>query len=239
MVGEAKRRQFLQPCAYCGTLEGKRTDDHVPPSSLLLRPYPRRITVRACVACNNEFSRELDQEFALFLSTAIGVTSQESERFWSERVLPGLQADKRRREEFLQAIQPIFRRAPAGHIEHLGRGVPVRAEMVRAMLKRITRGLFYYKYGEVLGDVPMEADLLRDVEKHVDVFGAHGSVITVGDQFGCLHGRVGDDPRGSFWIYQFYNRCFASVYTGGAAGREAAPAPLVDGELVLLQPPGG
>lgn len=52
----------------CGTMEGKRTDDHVPPTPLLLKPYARRITVAACVPCNNGFGREMDQEFAVFVS---------------------------------------------------------------------------------------------------------------------------------------------------------------------------
>lgn len=195
--------------------------------------------MRACIDCNNRFSREIDQEFALFLTHAIGVSSQEAERFWSEKVMPGLKADRRRLEQFVTQIQPIFRRAAEGHIEHLGRGVPIRADMVRAMLKRITRGLFYHAYGEVLSDVPIEADLVRDIDKHIEVFGARGSVITVGDQFGCLHGRTDDDPRASFWIYQFYNRCFATVYTGSIAEGEAEASPAVDGELVLLSPPKG
>lgn len=236
-MGEAKRRQFMQPCAYCGSMEGRRTDDHVPPTSLLLKPFPKRLTVPACLECNNGFSREMDQEFALFLSTWIGVDAGEARRFWRERVLPGLQADERRRRAFLEQLEPIFRREPEGHLTHLGAGVRVDARLVRGMLKRITRGLFFYAYREVLGDVPMQADLIDGVDEHLATFAHVGQVITVGDQFACMHGRVDDDPRGSFWIYQFHNGLFASVYTGSAAEEEAEAVEFDNaaGSLVVLK----
>ncbi|MDP3256023.1 hypothetical protein [Bosea sp. (in: a-proteobacteria)] len=176
-------------------MEGKRTDDHVPPNSLLLKPFPRRITVPSCVDCNNGFSREMDQEFALFLSNWIGVDSDEARRFWTERVLPSLRADERRRAGFLAQLEPIFRREAEGHLTHLGTGVRVDVILVRGMLKRITRGLFFHAYREVLGDVPMQADLIDGVDQHLETFAQVGRVLTVGNQFACLHGRVDDDPR--------------------------------------------
>ena len=238
-MGEARGRQFMQPCAYCGSMESKRTDDHVPPTSLLLKPFPRRISVPACEACNNGFSREMDQEFALFLSNWIGVDSGEARRFWKERVLPGLQADERRRSAFLAQLEPIFRRETEGHLTHLGSGVRVKTELVKGMLKRITRGLFFHAYREVLGDVPMQADLIDGVDGHVAAFARAGHVITVGDQFACMHGRVDDDPKGSFWIYQFHGGLFASVYTGSASEEEAQAVELDSGagSLVMLRSP--
>lgn len=51
---------FFKLCLYChGNADSK---DHVPPRSLLERPFPKNlITVPACVLCNNGFS--LDEQY--------------------------------------------------------------------------------------------------------------------------------------------------------------------------------
>lgn len=51
-------RNKLRTCAYCGRLK-KATADHVPPKSLLERPYPPNLlTVPACEPCNSGFKSD-------------------------------------------------------------------------------------------------------------------------------------------------------------------------------------
>lgn len=229
-------RQFKRPCAYCGTVPQRITADHVPPTALLLKPYPRRITVPACHDCNNKFSRTLEQDFGIFVSMWVGMDDEQRRRLWKEKALPMIRSDRRKWRAIVNSMQPAARAGADGTIEEIGHAIKFDADLVRTAIKRLVRGLYYHAYKRVLPPhTPISADLIDRPDEHEAAFARYTVGINLGDQFKVAHGRTDDDLDTSVWLFRFYNGLFAAAYTGQAAGEEAQAVALkpVDGVLVL------
>lgn len=231
------RRQFKRPCAYCGVIPNRITEDHVPPTAILLKPYPRRITVPACLDCNNKFSRELEQDFGVFLSMWIGPEGAERKRLWQGKALPILRSDRRKKAQVIQNTQPVLQRGTGCIPHYVGHGTLVDAGMVRSMIRRLARGLYYHAHGEALGrDTTIAADLVPTPDIDETLLGPNAHEINVGSQFACRHIRASDDLQTSYWVFRFYNGLFATASTGLAATdgeAEARNAERLNGMLIL------
>lgn len=235
-MGEAKRRQFRQPCAYCGSTEKPLTDDHVPPTALLLKGFSGRLSVRSCDECNAGFGRDLDDRFAVFMAVAVGSRSTSRKRLWEERAQPILRAQKKRLSEFLASIEPVMIRGAGGLPSFGGHAVSFDADLYRRMIGRITRGLYYRAYRRVLPDtVPIDVEMLGNLDFVDDTFLAHAKLFTIDEQFGARGARAEDSPDHSLWIYHFHGGMFTMATTGyrAASERNNEPPERYKGALVL------
>jgi len=81
-------------CSICGEREAT-TRDHIPPKSILVKPYPSNlITVQACAACNNGASA-MDEKFRVYLAAAVGDNSESARKLWKDRSLATLRKNRK------------------------------------------------------------------------------------------------------------------------------------------------
>jgi len=67
-------------CVYCG-MDAGSTKDHVPPKSLLRKPYPANLwTVPSCAACNSAFSK--DEEYFRLIMVGLLCHTPEAEQLF-------------------------------------------------------------------------------------------------------------------------------------------------------------
>ena len=216
--------QFKHPCAYCGTTDRKLTDDHVPPTAVLVKPYPKRLKVRACEECNSQYAQHLDEDFRTAIAIWLANKTEDADRLWSA-ARASLRYQRPKLIDLISKIQPIFQPGAGGFPVYIGHGVPFRADVIEGAIERMTRGLYYRQYRNVLGlNIPVEVNVLSSTEAHLNVLGVHKRTIKVGDQFTCWYARAVDDPKTSVWVYTLHGGFHACAYTGkGATEKPAAP----------------
>lgn len=220
-------RAATRACVYCGVTTDV-TDDHVPPKCLFQPPLPSNlITVPACRTCNERFG--LDDEY---FKTAMVFR-------WDTDAHPVALA---RRESALRAVareQAIgFRRLFTDSLESapivLRSGIFVEEggrfdadiNRIRAVVKRIVRGLHYTKLGitlpydqeiMVLEDETLEqfapdirTDMLRSL---APLF--RGEPEQIGDEVFTFFWRS-QGTNSSEWFMVFYSRI---IFFGATAPR--------------------
>ena len=140
-------------CVVCGvplTL-GKSSKDHVPPKSVLNKPYPNRLpTVPACTKCNNE-SGAKDEYFAAWLGATMSMTVDPD-----HQVLPKTATILRSNQELMQRLNREFTRAhnKEGKFLFLRHAPESRNEITDTILK-VGRGLVLFELGEFRPDPPI------------------------------------------------------------------------------------
>jgi hypothetical protein len=212
-MGEAKRRreQFRKTpptCVFCGGIATTR--DHVPPRNLFIPLRPRLITVPACETCNSSISA-LEDEFRVFVSAKIGPDTPEWIEFWEKGGRRAVHSNARLRREFLSGIG-LLARSPDGY----GRTYKWPRENHDKVIEKITRGLYYHHFGEILDPtISLEITFLNNLNDDLKqtILSMRRCNVGGAGRFAYAFGRLAEERQVSLWIYQFYMRHWAGVIT--------------------------
>jgi len=216
-----KKVQFRAPpkkCVYCGGT-ADTTRDHVPPRSLFLEPLPKQlITVPACSDCNGGFG-ELDTAFQEWLGFSLGVATSDRSRYWTEKLLPNVQNNQRRRREIVDRLQAIKVTDPIRQAPVEMYALPLEADIQERMIVRLVRGLWFKEFHEILpADVPIRQMLLPS-EEGMEEFFRRCKWHHMDGQFSYGVGLVKERPWTSCWFFLFHGGNVSMAFTGEAASR--------------------
>ena len=200
-------------CAICGKMPAT-TLDHIPPKGIFPKPRPRLITVPACSSCNQESSK-YDESFMVYLSLHVGMDSPESKRLWERHAIKTVKHNRRLRNRLVTTMRPVYLRSPGGIITGPQMGSPWDDEAHDRVVERMIRGLYFYHFGEILGErVLCKVQWLQEIDKAIyEMFEPLQQNAIGNSQVLYRYGRACDEPLGSIWLFQFYNRHWASRYT--------------------------
>jgi len=172
-MGEAKRRkeQFRktpQACVLCGDRPAT-TMDHVPPKALFLPPRPLLITVPTCEICN-EGASEAEEKFRVYVSVKDGVNTPASMDFWKQGGFRTVKNNNRLLRNLSSGTPLFLRSRSTGQFESV-RTFKWPRTAHDAVIKKITRGLYYHHFGSpLLASAEIEVtflDKLHDPIKEV------------------------------------------------------------------------
>lgn len=91
-------------CIFCGRNAGT-TKDHVPPKSLLRKPYPADLlTVPSCGACNNGFSK--NEEYFRLIVVGLMCHTPEAEQLFDGSMSRSMNRNTNMEELMFGALQP-------------------------------------------------------------------------------------------------------------------------------------
>jgi hypothetical protein len=207
-------RALPRQCVYCGqpTADGR---EHVPPKAVFVRPFPPNlITVPCCSVCNGRWGK-LDEEFRPWLSFTVGIDTDERLRFWRESALRGLTRNRRLKEEILDGFTRTLVRNPAtnewGHATLLDKAV------YDSMIRRITRGLYFREYREILPERTAISISRRRHFNEMSEFMKYARRRDIGTQFAYAVLCADERPVDTLWMYIFHQRECALAATGALA----------------------
>jgi hypothetical protein len=208
---ESMPRNAEKLCSICGVREAT-TRDHIPPKAIFPKPRPTLITVPACQKCNLGSSRD-DENFRNYLSLHVGA-GDAPRSFLFRRALSSLERSPRALGEVLQSSQEVHAFSPSG----LYLGTAIRAlwnsKAHDAVVERCVRGLYFHHFGAVLGEkAVVRVQWLRRSPFVPEVMDQLSLVVVKKGQFAYRFGRSPEKPRVSVWVFNFYDRHFASGYT--------------------------
>ena len=203
-------------CYLCRSTENL-TRDHVPPENLFPKPRPSNlITVPCCKVCNEGFSK-LDEQFRVFVSTAVNV-SDTGKDVMRKKVFGG--SLKKSPALKKQMARDVFKGTIMTALGPMS--VPLIA-MVREVLDRffirLTKGLraTFYPDIDYFG-------LKFAVSQHTQFGAQHPKFKAatsgmIADQRGSgifrfWHGVAAEQRTSGVWIYQFYDAALFMVRHG-------------------------
>lgn len=196
-------------CCYCGN-NVATTKDHIPPKSIFTKPRPSDlITVPCCFECNNKVS-SIDERFKAYLGLHVARSGGLADKFFKQGTLPTTRHNRSLKNTVLTSTKRIF----------LYDGFdPVPREMYLAKwdneahdvtIERITRGLFYYHYGKIIGnDASIQVSFF---DKPPGNFGYQLEANSVGNGlFNYKYAKAEDCVYSSIWLLEFYGSHFAGA----------------------------
>jgi hypothetical protein len=175
------------------------------------------ITVPACEICNGGMS-EQEERFRVYLSVKSGPDTPASIEFWQKAGHPSVRANKRLHKELLSGTQ-LWLRSPSGRFEQ-SRTFKWPMENHDPVIEKITRGLFYHNFGNILSpDLSVEVTYLNGFDRHLlEIAGSLNRANVGGDERFCYaYSRTSEDPEVSLWFFQFYQRHWAAAITKPSA----------------------
>jgi hypothetical protein len=205
---------FSRLCVICGKRPAT-TVDHIPPKGIFPKPRPRNlITVPACFSCNQESSK-YDESFMVYLSLHVGTDSPESKRLWEKHAIRTVKHNRRLRTRLVTTMRRVDVKSPGGIIIGQGVGSSWDSEAHDRVVERMIRGLYFYHYRDILGDrAHCKVQWLQRIDKKVyELFEPLPQYAVGNDLFLYRYGRAQEEPVRSIWLFQFYERHWASGYT--------------------------
>lgn len=190
-----------KPCAYCGA--PATTKDHIPPKSLLAKPYPDNlITVPSCATCNNGASKDdeyfrntLLLRFETFHNGEVQKLLPTMHRALFNPAYPGF------RKTIEKTLEGVELRTPTGLFVARTGSFKIEPDRLTRVVQRITKGLYYEERGQRLSD-----------DSVVDVFAGESvakDTTAAGEALRSLGGTVLQGPPKSFgedaFTYWFYD----------------------------------
>lgn len=203
-----------QLCAICGVNKAT-TVDHIPPKGIFPKPRPANlITVPACLSCNNSASKN-DEAFRVFLSLHVGIESPQTDVLWKKGALRSLRHNRRLYDHIRNTAKKVMLRTKAGMILDTRMAFRWDSEAHNRTIERMIRGLYFHHFGEILEDrvtinVQWLRSLMEDIFEESKGWKQHN---LGGNAFIYRFDRAGEEPLLSIWLFQFYDRHWASGYT--------------------------
>jgi hypothetical protein len=206
-------------CVYCGKV-GEISNDHIPPKNLFSPPRPSNlITVPSCKECNQQASKD-DEYFWSVLSMRYDTFEHPEVSKNKTKLFRALQKPEQKgfRDLLLNSLSIVDSYTPAGI--YLGKtgACSVNMKRVNAVIKRITRGLFYKSKGRRLPDnYRVWAYCINDIDelpqqsntavKDIITSVLQGKSLTIGnDVFRYWHRFAIDEENSSAMVLSFYNK---------------------------------
>ena len=194
-------------CIYCGDKPGY-TNDHVPPKSILIKPYPDNLpTVPACSDCNSTFGKSIDEKLKLYIAklivSNITIVSPSSKKFL-ESARRTLESNK----SVLQKLKNDISRVANLDVYVMKFDLQERKDHIFA-LERIIKGLFYYKYNRVFPKnylIKVYDQLKTPINSIFIKEQICSEKISIADDiFFALHSEAKDKEGASLWELHFYS----------------------------------
>jgi hypothetical protein len=213
-------------CAICGVAPAT-TRDHVPPKGIFTEPRPSDlITVPSCEACNAGGSR-YDEIFRVYLSLHVGTETSATQRLLTNGARRTVAKNRRLRRQILKSLEPTYLTTRGGIIVGKGYRCKWDSEAHDKVVERITRGLYFHHFGEVLGPkANVVVHWFRSLTpKMLEGTSECYRASIGGDVFIYRYGRAVDGPLCSVWLFQFYGHHWAGAWTGPCTQMEE-PVPV-------------
>ena len=186
------------------------TSDHVPPACLFSKPRPSDlVTVPCCSSCNREFMKD-DEYFRIAVTTGIDKVK-----------FPRENADS------VHAINKLVRPQSFGFARRVLQGVDLDTDCffhdrgrLDIVLRRISRGLFYYHKGERMPATVHFEFVLLTPSMRISTAGQEqisrleGNLRTIGQGVFryTFEPFEAPDPFGTAWLMRFYdNQAFFCI----------------------------
>jgi hypothetical protein len=188
---------------------------------LFPEPRPHLISVPCCWDCNHNASKD-DEYFRLFLTARWDSYYQPEARAIWQKVLRSLQKPEAEgfEESFKQSLRPVNLVTGQGLV--IPSGIfNVESERIRAEIKRITKGLYYYENKTRLPDgynvmafageeiAKFDEEFLDSLQKNIFPIIRANSLTSIGNGlFTYRFARVDLDPTISVWLMSFYRNAY-------------------------------
>ena len=145
----------------------------------------------------------------------IGVDTPETQNLWQEKTLRGIRRNEKRRKELLENMREVWLKSDGGVILGKAAFILWDAPSHDSTIQRITRGLYYHHFGEILSlGVFVQPHYYAELDERMHQPAKKLAVHSIGDKrFVYAFGKAEDDPTVSVWLYQFYERHWAGAFT--------------------------
>ena len=145
----------------------------------------------------------------------VGTDTPETKKLWKEDALSTLRHNRGLRRDIERSFRPIDVHTSAGIYMGKATAFRIDAKAYNAVIERIVRGLYYHHYGNILGDrVTCKATMLRGIDRKVLEMYRGWQINVIGKQALIYKfNRASESPLHSVWIFEFYNRHWATGYT--------------------------
>ena len=201
-------------CAICGKEEAT-TKDHIIPRGIFTNPRPSNmITVPACLECNQKASKH-EEAFLVYLSLHVGDDTEEKRALWERHALRTLTYNRRLTREILRDSRWVNISTPSGIIYSQQLAGLWNSEAHDIVIERMIRGLYYHHFKEILGEkVTCRIQWLRNLnDELINTFEGWPQNIIGDGQLVYKYGQANEELLRSTWLFQFYERHWASGYT--------------------------
>jgi hypothetical protein len=201
-------------CVLCGKRVAT-TKDHVPPKGIFPKPRPNDlIKVPACFKCNHCAS-STDEMFRVYLSLHVGTDTPRTKTLWEKHALRTINHNRKLKQKIIKGMKPVYVRSQGGIILGREMGILWDSEVHDSIITRTVRGLYFYHFGVVLPPeskfkINWHRSLTIEMEEMSRSWDNHS--IANGD-FQYRYGRSEESPDKSIWLFQFYNKHWASAHT--------------------------
>jgi hypothetical protein len=182
-----------------------------------MKPRPNdMIRVPACYNCNNK-SSSLDEEFGAFVcaNATVGRDDVRSQ-FYKQKVLAPLRHNRRLTRQILNEAKKVDLFSKSGIYLGYAYAIKWRAKPHTEVIKRITKGLYFYHFNEILSpDTEIKAYWLNSFGPKLKAYASTLKQASIGgESFIYCYGRSEESPQTSIWLYQFHMSHFAGASTG-------------------------
>ena len=152
------------------------------------------------------------------LSLRVGVDTPQTMRLWKDKALRGIRRNRRFYKEILGRLKPVWVESPGGVIFGRANVTTWDAQSHDEMIIRITRGLYFHHYGDILSpDISVDVFYFSHLDDTLQAaFNSTRQYSIGGNQFVYRTGRATDAPSVSIWLYQFHERHWAGAVTDDA-----------------------
>lgn len=194
-------------CCYCG-IKKATTRDHIPPKGIFNKPRPNDlITVPCCIDCNNKASK-YDERFKAYLGMHVAKAGGEGEKLFKEGVLETVRHNTKIKQAIFQSSYPVYTSLRSDTIITKGVAIPWDNEAHDLIIERITRGLFFHHYKEI---VPKSTSI--QIYWFKEKPGNYGFELYTNSiangAFVYHYNKVDNAEFGSVWLFDFYGSHFA------------------------------
>ncbi len=210
-------------CVLCGDNKAT-TNEHIPPKGIFLKPRPSNlITVPACDNCNNGSSKA-DEYFTVMLAIAVGHQNDHGKAFFQKaRRTIRYKGNSKLQEYIRNNLLEVPVSTESGIYLGKHHAIKVNPELVKPVLIKITKGLFFKLSNKILAkdakikfSVQQKSLLVPNAGFNKDVFelcSPHMITEFIRDEFSYKFGVVDDAENSSIGFYQFYNAFYVTVTT--------------------------
>lgn len=149
------------------------------------------------------------------LSLHVGADSLKTERLWKNHALRAVKHNRRLREKLLATMKPVYLRSPGGVITERRIGSLWDSEAHDKIIERMIRGLYFHHFSEILGDrVKCKVQWLSTISDEINDMSKEWQQHVIGNgQIVYRYVKAQEHPLHSSWLFQFYDRHWASGYT--------------------------
>lgn len=151
----------------------------------------------------------------MYLSLQVGIDTTETKALWHNHALKTLRHNRKLTRKILKNTRFVYTRSPGGIIYDPRLMGLWDSEAHDIVIERMIRGLYYHHFDEILGDnVRCRVQWLRKLdEKMSKEFQDWPQNVIGRGQLIYKYGRAEEQRLYSTWIFQFYDRHWASGYT--------------------------